>query len=214
MAEDFQEAPHDQIERTLQTIHWNKNERIRLEREGWEKDKRIAALEAKVDAVRAELEKRIQYSERREASLDDDYQEARREVTVLTTLIDTIMDTCQAALAQASVAKHGYSDANKQTGNESASREFLNAVARGLNIDPENAPAPPPPTTIHAQRPNRLRQLVDDLENEPMPKFLQRGPMSPSEREIPPESKPSLRVLADMLSGQAPLVPEDQEPHK
>ena len=210
MAEDFQEAPHDQIERTLQTIHWNKNERIRLERECWEKDKKIASLEAEIKTLHAEYGKRIQYSERREASLDEDYQEARRELTVITAHADQIIDACQAMLAVAAVARHGLG-APKNNG-KGIEEEIQELVANNLGIDRNNPPTPP--ATVHARRPSLLQKLVDDLENEPMPKFLQRGPMSPSEREIPPESKPSLRVLADMLSGQAPLVPEDQEPHK
>lgn len=192
---EFQEASPSQIEHTLKSINWNRNERIRLERVVWEKEKEIAALNASYTTKFAEQEKRIAYSEKREASLDDDYQEARREVTVLATHIDQIMEVCQAALAMAAVARYGLSAAAKRKGGKGIDEEIADLIAQGLNIDPHNPP-PPPPRVVHTERPNRLAKMVEDLQDEEMPKFLRQGPVIEAE---PQETRP-LAALAEMLS--------------
>ncbi len=208
-----QEPTPDQLEATIRSVHWNRNERIRLTELVGHRDREIASLKAELKSRTSELEKRIAYSERREATLDDDYQAARREVTVLSTLIDQIMDTCKAALSQATVAKHGYSGNNSVKPDDDMTEEMRNLVATGLGLDPDNLPVPPPPLEVHVQRPNRLEKFIHDGNNPPrIPEFLRRGPATPEERE-PPQDRSPLAALADMLTqrGGEPLVPRRQE---
>jgi hypothetical protein len=189
----LQEPSDEEVRKVIESAAWNRDERRRLEA-------RVRDLEAQAERTAAKhaaeikaLRQRVEFSEHREATLDDDYQEARREVTVITTLIDQIMDTCQAALAQASVARHGFATERR------AGEKGVDAVARALNIDPKNPPIPMPRTVnVNVPRPNRLVKMVDDLQDEPMPSFLRR-PME--------GSRDPLVELAETL---APSVQHDE----
>lgn len=134
--------------------------------------------------------------DRREAILEDELQEARRELTELATRVSFIKEAADEAENAAVAARHAPPTPPKENEiTRGMERELGDLIGKGEAKSEVHVP----PVAEMRPRQNMAQRFMDEREEDDVPEVLLRGPMSPEEREQASKSNNPLKDLADTL---------------
>lgn len=171
-----------------------------------ERSRLIKSTDTRIAEMKQTFDNVMRMRDRREARLEEDLQELRRELTELATRVSFIKESCDEAENAAVAARHTISPPKSPPRNQ-----ILAGVEREL-FGAKKAPEPPTVAEMR-ERPNLLKTLVDASQEDdrPLPSIFR----EPIVDTTPPDRKSTDDALAELAkvvsSDTPPLAPQQTE---
>lgn len=167
----------------------------------------------RIQEVERACRERMEVADKRIAVLEDDFDEAIRELTEITTRAHILKDGADEIIAAAAASRHA-----PKTPRSATSTDIQRGMERELSgfnpITTDSARSgkvPVPPVAEMRPRENMLKRFIYQHEDDKIPESLLRGPMKPEERE-PVNEKDLLARLSSILSPTtAPAQTEERQ---
>lgn len=169
----------------------------------------IQNCDKRIQEMQRACNERMQSADKRIAVLEDDFDEAIRELTEITTRAHILKDGADEIIAAAAASRHAPKVPRAATGEDikrGMERELFGSKNKGEVHVPPVAEMRP-----KGERPNMLQHFMDQHEDDKVPASLMKGPMKPEEREQVDRSNDPLARLATMLSPKTAPEHGEQE---